>query len=115
MWAIVLLIISNIFMNYAWYGHLHHFKDKGLIFVILLSWGIAFFEYCFQVPANRLGSQHFSMAQLKIIQEALSLLIFLIMSITVLGQSFSKNYVYASLCICAAVLFIFQDGNRAPA
>lgn len=98
-------------MTYAWYGHLHHFKDRGLLFVIFVSWGVAFFEYCFQVPANRFGSQYLSMAQLKIVQEAISLFVFLVMSVTFLGQSFSKNYIYASLCIMAAVVFIFQDGK----
>ena len=80
MQPIVLLLISNIFMTFAWYGHLK-FKSRSLLLVILVSWGIAFFEYCFQVPANRIGSDHFSTAQLKTIQEVITLLVFSVFSL----------------------------------
>jgi uncharacterized protein (DUF486 family) len=70
---VILLVFSNIFMTYAWYGHLKDFRAKPLLLVILLSWGVAFFEYCLQVPANRLGSASYSLAQLKIIQEILTI------------------------------------------
>ena len=78
--TISLLIISNIFMTFAWYGHLKHFNHKPLWMVILLSWGIAFFEYCFQVPGNRIGSNHFELTQLKILQEVITLVVFVFFS-----------------------------------
>ncbi len=110
MWKpIGLLVISNIFMTYAWYGHLKDHKNTSLYLVILLSWGVAFFEYCFQVPANRIGTQYFSIGQLKIIQEILSISIFMIFSIWYLKEEVSRNFIYASLCILAAVFFIFRD------
>ena len=78
MWTVILLVLSNIFMTFAWYGHLKY-KDKALWLVILVSWGIAFFEYCLQVPANRIGSNNgFSPAQLKILQEAITLVVFVV-------------------------------------
>ncbi len=102
-----LLIISNIFMTFAWYGHLR-FKQSALWIVILSSWGIAFFEYIFQVPANRIGSQYYTTAQLKIIQEVITLTVFSIFSVTFLKEKFTINYLYAFLCILGAVFFIFK-------
>ena len=104
---ILLLLISNIFMTFAWYGHLK-FKSTALITVILASWGLAFFEYIFQVPANRLGSQYFTTAQLKIIQEVITLTVFSIFSVTFLKEKFTMNYLYAFICILGAVFFIFR-------
>lgn len=104
---IILLIISNVFMTFAWYGHLK-FKSAPLLAVIFVSWGLALFEYIFQVPANRLGSQYYSTAQLKIIQEVITLTVFSIFSITFLKEKFSLNYLYAFLCILGAVFFIFK-------
>ncbi len=104
---IILLIISNVFMTFAWYGHLK-FKSAPLLAVIFASWGLALFEYIFQVPANRLGSQYYSTAQLKIIQEVITLTVFSIFSITFLKEKFSVNYIYAFLCILGAVFFIFK-------
>lgn len=104
---IVLLIISNVFMTFAWYGHLK-FKSTALIFVVLASWGLAFFEYIFQVPANRLGSQYFTTAQLKIIQEVITLTVFSIFSVTYLKEKFTWNNLYAFICILGAVFFIFK-------
>jgi uncharacterized protein (DUF486 family) len=103
---IVLLTFSNVFMTFAWYGHLKY-KDKPLLFVILTSWGIAFFEYCFQVPANRWGNTVYTPAQLKIIQEAITLSVFVVFAIFYLNEKFRWNYVAAFLCLLAAVAFAF--------
>ncbi len=102
-----LLIISNCFMTFAWYGHLK-FKSTALWAVILFSWGLAFFEYIFQVPANRLGSNYFSAAQLKVIQEVISLTVFSIFSVLYLKEKFTVNYLFAFLCILGAVFFMFK-------
>jgi uncharacterized protein (DUF486 family) len=107
MLTIVLLTISNIFMTFAWYGHLKH-RDSALWQAILVSWGIAFFEYCFQVPANRIGSYEFSAAQLKTIQEVITLVVFAIFSITYLGEKFRWNYGTGFACIAAGSFFIFH-------
>ena len=104
---IILLLISNIFMTFAWYGHLK-FKSLPLIIVILASWGLAFFEYVFQVPANRIGSNYFTTAQLKIIQEVITLTIFSIFSVTYLKEKFTINYLYAFICLLGAVFFVFK-------
>ncbi len=106
--TVSLLFISNIFMTFAWYGHLKHFNHKSLWIVILLSWGIAFFEYCFQVPGNRLGSQYFNLAQLKILQEVITLIVFVLFSLFYMGQKVTMNYLYAGLCLLGAVYFIFS-------
>jgi uncharacterized protein len=103
---IVLLTISNVFMTFAWYGHLK-FKGKPLLVVILVSWGIAFFEYWFQVPANRWGHSVFSASQLKIIQEVITLSVFVVFAIFYLGEKIRWNYVMAFFCILAAVAFAF--------
>jgi uncharacterized protein len=101
---VVLLTCSNIFMTFAWYGHLK-FKDKPLLLVILASWGIAFFEYCFQVPANRWGNSVYSAAQLKIIQEVITLSVFVVFATFYLHEKFRWNHVAAFGCIIAAVAF----------
>jgi hypothetical protein len=93
-------------MTFAWYGHLK-FKTKPLLLVILVSWGIAFFEYCFQVPANRWGNSVYSAAQLKIIQEVITLAVFCVFAILYLGEKTRWNYVAAFVCIVAAVAFAF--------
>ena len=102
-----LLTLSNLFMTFAWYGHLKNLKDAPLIQVILISWGIAFLEYMVQVPANRIGSRTMTLDQLKITQEAISLLVFLPFSVFYMKQHLSWNYAAASICILAAVFFIF--------
>ena len=110
MWKpIGLLFISNIFMTYAWYGHLKDFKDKAIWLVILLSWGVAFFEYCFQVPANRIGSSTMSLAQLKISQEIITMLVFAGFSVLYMKIPLTKNYLYASACLIGAAYFMFKD------
>lgn len=103
---VVLLTCSNIFMTFAWYGHLK-FKDKPLLLVILVSWSIALFEYCFQVPANRWGNSVYSASQLKIIQEAITLCVFIVFAIFYLGEKIRWNYLVAFVCILAAVAFAF--------
>jgi uncharacterized protein (DUF486 family) len=103
---IVLLTCSNIFMTFAWYGHLK-FKSKPLLLVIIVSWGIAFFEYCLQVPANRWGNSFYSAAQLKIIQEVITLMVFCGFAMVVLKEQIRWNYVAAFVCVLAAVAFAF--------
>ncbi|MBK9041193.1 MAG: DMT family protein [Bdellovibrionales bacterium] len=111
MWqTVVLLGVSNIFMTYAWYGHLRDFKGRALILAILVSWGVAFFEYCFQVPANRIGSEYFTLPQLKVIQEIITMTVFSGFAIFYMGAPLSRNYLYASVCLIAAAYFIFRDG-----
>jgi len=107
MTTIILLTISNIFMTAAWYGHLK-FKETALWKVILISWLIAFAEYCFQVPANRLGSYQFSTAQLKTIQEVITLIVFCVFSVVYLREELKWNYVVGFLFIVGAVFFVFK-------
>ena len=107
MWTVVLLVISNIFMTFAWYGHLGY-KSKPLWIVILASWGIAFFEYCFQVPANRLGHQIYTLPQLKIMQEVITMCVFAGFAFFVMKEKLTVNYLWASLCMVGAVFFIFR-------
>ncbi len=104
---IVLLIISNVFMTFAWYGHLK-FKSSFLFGIILVSWLIAFFEYCFQVPANRLGIEVYNVVQLKTIQEVITLVVFSLFSILYLKEQFRWNYLIGFLFIVLAVYFIFK-------
>ena len=109
---IILLIISNVFMTFAWYGHLRH-KNSALWIVILVSWGIAFLEYCFQVPANRIGSAElggpFTLWQLKVIQEVISLVVFTLFAVLfVKGDPLKWNHLAGFACLVAAVYFIFR-------
>ena len=106
--TVALLTVSNAFMTFAWYGHLK-FKEVTLWKVILISWGIAFFEYCFQVPANRIGHTIYSAAQLKIIQEVITLLVFGVFSILYLREELKWNYIVAFLLILGAVFFAFKE------
>lgn len=107
MTPILLLLVSNIFMTFAWYGHLNY-KSSPLWIVILVSWGIAFFEYCFQVPANRMGSALFTTPQLKIIQEVITLGVFAVFSILYLKETLRWNHGAAALCMVGAVYFVFR-------
>jgi len=104
----LLLAISNLFMTYAWYGHLRDLAHRPAMLVAVIAWGVAFFEYQFQVPANRIGFTALSLPQLKILQEAISLLIFIPFSIWYMRAPISSDYLWASLCIMAAVFFIFR-------
>ena len=107
---IILLLISNIFMTYAWYGHLKNLAGKPLVWAIAISWGIALFEYCFQVPANRLGHEIYSLPQLKIIQEVITMAIFAGFAVFVMKEKLTLNYLWATLCMVGAVFFMFR-GN----
>ena len=104
---IILLLISNIFMTFAWYGHLKY-KGSALWIVILVSWGIALFEYCFQVPANRIGHEYFTAAQLKTMHEVITLVVFSIFSVLYLKEDFQWNYLVGFAFIILAVFFIFK-------
>ena len=107
--TIILLAISNCFMTYAWYGHLKKLSSKPLIIAVLFSWGIAFFEYLVQVPANRIGhAGNLSLAQLKILQEIITLSIFVPFSILYMGEPLRWNFLWAGLCMIGAVYFIFK-------
>ncbi|HEY1066225.1 MAG TPA: DMT family protein [Pirellulales bacterium] len=106
MWTILLLTLSNVFMTFAWYGHLK-FKDSPIWLAILASWGIAFFEYCFQVPANRWGHGQFSVAQLKIMQEAITLVVFCVFAVYWFGDELRWNYIVGFGLILLAVFFVF--------
>jgi uncharacterized protein (DUF486 family) len=108
MTTILLLCISNIFMTFAWYGHLKY-REVPIVKVVLISWGIAFFEYCFQVPANRIGSYSFNPAQLKTIQEVITLAVFSVFSVLYLGQPFKWNYLVGYSLMVAAAFFIFKQ------
>jgi len=105
--TIILLIFSNIFMTTAWYGHLKY-KSSPLFKVIVISWLIAFVEYCFQVPANRIGHYQFSAAQLKTIQEVITLVVFCVFSVVYLKEELRWNYFLGFLFIVAAVVVIFK-------
>ena len=107
MTTIVLLVISNIFMTFAWYGHLKY-RNTPLMLAILVSWLIAFAEYCFQVPANRIGYGTFTAAQLKTIQEVITLVIFCIFSVLYLKEEIRWNYFLGFALIILAVFFIFK-------
>lgn len=106
--AICLLLLSNVFMTFAWYGHLKNLSAKPWFIVALVSWGIAFFEYVFQVPANRIGSQVLSLPQLKIVQEVITLTVFVPFAIYYMKQPLKWDYLWAALCMCGAVYFIFR-------
>jgi uncharacterized protein (DUF486 family) len=106
--TILLLTVSNIFMTFAWYGHLKH-RQAPLWEAVLASWGIAFFEYCFQVPANRVGSYEFTTAQLKIIQEVITLIVFAFFSVLFLKEQLKWNYVAGFVCMALAVFFVFKQ------
>ena len=106
--TVLLLICSNVFMTFAWYGHLKY-RKAPLFAAIVASWLIAFFEYCFQVPANRIGSYEFSAVQLKTIQEVITLVVFSIFSVLYLGQSIRWNHVAGFAMIVGAVGLIFKQ------
>jgi len=107
MLTVALLTVSNVFMTFAWYGHLKY-KNAALWKVVLISWGIAFLEYCFQVPANRIGHGQFDAAQLKTIQEVITLIVFTVFSVTYLKEGLKWNYLVGFAMIMGAVFFIFH-------
>ena len=106
--TVVLLIFSNVFMTFAWYGHLKQHRASPLWMAILLSWGIAFFEYCLAVPANRIGYGRFSLPQLKVIQEVITLLVFAVFTVTWMRERLNLNHLWAGLCLVGAVFFTFR-------
>ena len=106
--TILLLCCSNVFMTFAWYGHLRNLSHKPWIIAALVSWGIALFEYLLQVPANRLGHNVMAVGQLKILQEVITLLIFVPFSIFYLKEKLSLDYLWAGCCLLGAVFFIFR-------
>ena len=107
--SISLLIISNIFMSFAWYAHLKELNNKPWIIAALISWGIALFEYLFQVPANRIGFSVLSVAQLKVLQEVITLSVFVPFSVLYLKEPLKLDYLWAGLCLVGAVYFIFRS------
>ena len=106
--TVVLLVGSNVFMTFAWYAHLKNLGTRPLIVAILVSWGIAFFEYTLQVPANRLGYGTLSLGQLKVIQEVVTLAVFIPFAIFYMKQPIKLDFVWAALCMVAAVFFVFR-------
>ena len=106
--TIVLLVLSNIFMTFAWYGHLKHHREAPLWMAILASWGIAFFEYCLMVPANRAGYGRFTLPQLKVIQEVVTLLVFAGFTVAWMRERLHLNHLWAGLCLVGAVFFTFR-------
>ena len=106
--AALLLCVSNAFMTYAWYGHLRDMADRPWFTVALIAWGVAFFEYQFQVPANRIGITVMTLPQLKILQEAITLAVFVPFSVFYMKAQIGWDYLFASLCILGAIFFMFR-------
>jgi uncharacterized protein len=107
--TVALLVASNLFMTFAWYGHLKHLQTTSWYLAAVASWGIAFFEYLLQVPANRIGfAGGFTLAQLKIAQEVITLTVFVPFAMLYMGQAFKWDYAWAALCMVGAVYFIFR-------
>ena len=104
----LLLIISNLFMTFAWYGHLRNLGDKKWYIAAVASWGIALFEYLFQVPANRIGYTELSLSQLKIMQEVITLSVFVPFAMLYMNAPFKLDYLWAGMCLLGAVYFIFR-------
>jgi uncharacterized protein (DUF486 family) len=107
--TIILLTVSNVFMTFAWYGHLKDLRSKPWIIAALVSWGIAFFEYMFQVPANRIGYTALSLPQLKILQEVITLSVFVPFALVFMQQPLKLDFLWAGLCLVGAVYFIFRS------
>ncbi|HTT43319.1 MAG TPA: DMT family protein [Steroidobacteraceae bacterium] len=106
--ATLLLIGSNLFMTFAWYAHLKNFADRPWYLAALVSWGIAFFEYLLQVPGNRIGYTQLSLPQLKILQEVITLTVFVPFAVFYMGKGFKLDYLWAALCLLGAVYFVFR-------
>ena len=106
--TIGLLALSNVFMTFAWYGHLKHLRTKPLIVAVLVSWGIAFFEYLLQVPANRIGDGQFTLPQLKVTQEIITMVVFAGFTWWYMRQPLNQDFLWASLCLIGAAYFMFR-------
>jgi len=104
----VMLALSNVFMTFAWYGHLKNLSSRPWIVAALVSWGIAFFEYLIQVPANRIGNQVMNLGQLKILQEVITLTVFVPFAVLYMGQKLKLDFLWAGLCMLGAVYFVFR-------
>jgi len=104
----ILLVCSNVFMTFAWYAHLRDLRAKPLLVAVLVSWGIAFFEYLLQVPANRIGYSALGLPQLKILQEAITLTVFVPFAVLYMKQPIKLDFLWAGLCLVGAVYFIFR-------
>lgn len=104
----ILLLFSNVFMTFAWYGHLRHLAGRGWFLAAVLSWSVAFFEYMFQVPANRIGFEQLTLPQLKILQEVITLAVFAPFAVFYMNQPVKLDYLWAGLCLVGAVYFIFR-------
>ena len=111
--TVALLVASNVFMTFAWYGHLKNLADKPWYTAALISWGIALFEYLLQVPANRIGYGTFSLGQLKIIQEIITLTVFVPFAVLYMREPLKLDYLWAALCILGAVYFVFRGSPGA--
>jgi uncharacterized protein (DUF486 family) len=106
--TVLLLVVSNIFMTFAWYAHLKELNHKPWIVAALASWGVALFEYLFQVPANRIGHTQLQVGQLKILQEVITLTVFIPFAMFYLRERIKLDYLWAGLCLCGAVYFVFR-------
>ncbi|HEV2672573.1 MAG TPA: DMT family protein [Gemmatimonadales bacterium] len=106
--TVILLICSNIFMTFAWYAHLRHLSQKPWLLAALVSWAIALFEYLLQVPANRIGHTQFELGQLKIMQEVITLSVFVPFAVFYMKEPVRLNFLWAGLCLCGAVFFMFR-------
>ena len=106
--TVTLLFLSNIFMTFAWYAHLRNLSNRPWIIAALVSWGIALFEYLLQVPANRIGHTQLTLGQLKILQEVITLLVFVPFAWLYMKEPVRLNYLWAGLCLCGAVYFVFR-------
>jgi len=107
--TVSLLLLSNVFMTFAWYGHLKTLSARPLVVAILVSWGIAFFEYLLQVPANRIGYRHFTLAQLKVIQEVITMVVFAGFATFYMREPLKLDYLWAALCLVGAAYFMFRS------
>ncbi|HOE98099.1 MAG TPA: DMT family protein [Candidatus Sumerlaeota bacterium] len=105
---ILLLIGSNLFMTYAWYGHLRDLRHRPLLIVILISWGVALLEYCLQVPANRIGVNLYSLGQLKVLQEIITMSVFAVFAVVYMREPLRLDFLWAGLCMAGAAWFMFR-------
>ena len=110
---IALLVLSNVFMTYAWYGHLKDLRDTALPLAIAAAWGVAFFEYCLQVPANRIGYGTYTLLQLKVMQEIITMIVFAGFAVGYMRERLTLDFLYASLCLVAAAYFMFRGMGAA--
>lgn len=107
--TVLLLVVANVFMTFAWYAHLRNMGARPLVLAIFASWGVAFLEYCFQVPANRIGHTAFDLPKLKILQEVITLGVFIPFATVYMKQPIKLDFLWAGLCLCGAVYFVFRS------